>query len=131
MSCSLSIGVEAQRAIARWSAGFSRRIRFTRAMSVAQAVRAVEVPVLDLVLLGVADTPRCPARAARARTARTPDRRCRSSAPSVAARTKRVHERGAPAVCRYSVRMSGVFGQSSGRKKSRTGGLRQLGESTP
>src|SRR5690348_17376626 len=30
---------------------------------------------------------------------------------------------GRPPYCRYSVRMSGVFGQALGRKKSLTGGL--------
>src|ERR1041385_475908 len=30
---------------------------------------------------------------------------------------------GCPPYCRYSVRMSGVFGQALGRKKSLTGGL--------
>src|ERR1700692_1300941 len=44
-------------------------------------------------------------------------------APSVAARTRRAANAGLPPVCRYSVRMSGVFGHRLGLKKSHTGDL--------
>src|ERR1043165_7794059 len=36
---------------------------------------------------------------------------------------RRMLNAGRPPYCRYSVRMSGVFGQALGRKKSLTGGL--------
>src|ERR1043165_7983078 len=36
---------------------------------------------------------------------------------------RRMVNAGRPPYCRYSVRMSGVFGQALGRKKSLTGGL--------
>src|SRR3954468_10066256 len=44
-------------------------------------------------------------------------------AASVPARISRIVNAGRPPYCRYSVRMSGVFGHAFGRKKSLMGGF--------
>ncbi len=91
------------------SAGFSRRMRFTLAdQRRAGCPGASRVPVADLVLLGIAGTPRCPARAALLAAARRPGRRCRSWPTSVAASTSRAMNAGRPPTC-------SVLGQDVGR----------------
>ena len=88
---------------------------------------SVEVPLADLVLLGVQVLLAARSRGARARTARRPGRRCRSwrrgwRRARPRPRTPR------PPVCRYSVRMSGVLGQKFGRRYSVDLGPGELGE---
>ncbi len=127
---SLSVAWKRSVSIAAAAPGCSRRMRFTRAMSVRRLHPARRGPRPRIwyfsrvqVFLAAGLARAC------APSARRPGRRCRSSRRQ----RRREHEpereaRPPPPNCRYSGRMSGVLGQRFGRKKSRTGRLRQLGE---
>jgi hypothetical protein len=94
-------------------------MRLSGAMKWRRLSGAVEVALADLVLLRVEVL-----LAARARGAVLHE--LERGAVDAVVRGERggedeaAHERGRPPVCRYSVRMSGVFGQKFGRKYSAT-----------
>ena len=111
--------------------GCARRAAFTRADQRRAGVRRRSGPRCAAGTSRSRGIPRCPARAASPRPARRPGRRCRSSLDSVAASTRRASNAAGPPVCRSAWRMSGVFGQKFGRKKSRDRRPRDLRRGTP